>query len=139
MKGHEMKYFGFAITLALTLIVMSGSARAADWTTEDGGSVSCGALKADGVCWLSAIAADSSAIVIRTCKTWTIMVYGTGANIMPQTCTDTSCGTVEDLLGSGLTGDSPNTFLASALPFEIVRIDWTAGGAAPTVSIKCGR
>jgi len=132
-----MRYLNIAI--AALVLLLAGGASAADWTTVDGGSVSCTSLKKDGICWQSAIAADSSAISVRLCKTLTIVVYGTGADIMPQTCTNRACTTAEDLLSTALTGDSPNMFMTSgASPWELVRIDWTAGGAAPTVSIKCG-
>ena len=132
-----MRYLNIAI--AAYVLMLAGSASAADWTTTDGGSTSCTALRKDGICWQSAIAADSSAISVRLCKTLTITVYGTGADIMPQACTDSTCATAEDLLSTALTGDSPNMFMTSgASPWEIVRVDWTAGGDPPTVSIKCG-
>lgn len=130
-------------TIAIALFVVLGAsslADAADWTTTEAGSVVCSAVKPPGICWLKDIAADSSVISVRACPSMTIMVYGTGADIMPQACDDTSCTKAEDLLATALTGDSPNTFLTSAgVPLELVRIDWTSGGAAPTVSIKCGR
>ncbi len=130
-------------TIAIALFVVLGAsslADAADWTTTEAGSVGCAALRPDGICWQKEIVADTSVIVVRECGSITIMVYGTGADIMPQSCTDTSCTKAEDLLAAALTGDSPNTFMTSdGTPLELVRIDWTSGGAAPTVSIKCGR
>jgi hypothetical protein len=133
-----MKTLKLAIATLFALLV-AGAASAADWTTEDGGSQSCTKIQLDGVCWLSGITEDSSAIFLRGCATFTIQVYGTGADIMPQTCTDKNCGTTEDLLATSLTGDSPNAAAFSKYPYDFIRIDWTAGGAAPTVSIKCGR
>ncbi len=124
-----------AILFALTL---AGSATAADWTRSDGGSSRCKGIKPDGTCWLTDISEDSSVISVRSCKSWTIVVYGTGADIMPQSCTDSTCATAENLLAASLTGDSPNTFVVSDASFSLVRIDWTAGGAAPTVAIQCG-
>ena len=123
----------------LFLLVLAGTASAADWMTEDGGSVVCAAIRPGGICWLSGITEDSSAIVLQDCATLTIMVYGTAASIMPRTCTDTACGTAEPLLAAVLDGDATDTFMMSSGPLKIVDIDWTAGGAAPTVSIMCGR
>ena len=135
-----MRYLNIAI--AAYVLMLAGSASAADWTTTDGGSVVCSSLKKDGICWLTDIAADSSTISVRLCKTLTITVYGTGADIMPQTCLDSACAVAadrEDLLSTALTGDSPNMFMTSgASPWELIRIDWTAGADPPTVSIKCG-
>jgi len=124
---------------AFLLLFVAGAASAADWMTEDGGTVSCGAIRKGGTCWLTDITADSSAIVLQECRTYVIQVYGASGDIMPQTCTDTSCGEVEDLLSASLTGTSPNAFLVSQYPHKIIRIDWTEGGGAdPTVSITCG-
>ncbi len=123
------------------LLLAAGAAIAADWTTTASGSASCTKLNQDGVCWLTNIAADSSAISVRSCATVTVMVYGTGASIMPQACDDRACTNPENLLAAVLTGDSPNTFLGSLIPIEYIRIDWTTDGAGDTndVSIKCGR
>jgi hypothetical protein len=143
-RRSKMRFIKIAI-VTTALMLLAGSASAADWTTEDAvadGTNSCTKLNQDGICYLKDIAADSSAISIRECATWTVTVYGTAANIMPQSCKDSACASAavrEDLLATALTGDSPNTFVASVAPFEFVRIDWTAGGAAPTVTIKCGR
>jgi len=133
-----MRYVRLALLVGFMLAV-SSVAGAADWTTEDGGTDSCKVVKPDGVCYLTAIAADSSAVNIRQCPAFSVTVYGTGASIMPQTCTDSTCATAEDLLSAVLTGDSPNAFVTSEITFDFIRIDWTAGGAAPTVVIKCGR
>jgi len=135
----------FVKTLLVSVIVMlpiAGAATAADWTTTEeavNANNVCGGVNKGGVCWLFDIVEDSSTISVRECTAFTIMVYGTGASIMPQACDDRSCTKPENMLSAVLTGDSPTTFLASTAPFEYVRIDWTAGGAAPTVSIKCSK
>lgn len=121
----------FALTLA-------GSATAADWTRSESGSRTCGKISVAETCWLTDIDEDSSVIRLNDCKTWTLFVYGTGADIMPQSCTNSTCATAEDLLSASLTGDSPNTFVVSPVAVGLIRIDWTAGGAAPTVSLTCG-
>lgn len=136
-----MRFVKLVIATSL-LLLAAGAASAADWTTSDGGSTVCTALQTDGVCWQSAIAADSSAINVRQCNKVSIVVYGTGADIMPQACTDDTCSTAEPLLAaaSTLTGDAPNTFVVlTAMLSDWLNLDWTSGGAAPTVSIKCAR
>lgn len=132
-----MRYLIIAIATICGLS-LAGDASAADWTKTEDGTKTCSRVKNPGSCWLKEIAADSSVIAISECLPWTIHVYGTGASIMPQTCSDASCTLAENLLAAVLTGDSPNTFVTSTAPFELLRIDWTAGGAAPTVVIKCG-
>ena len=127
------------VLLIFALLCVPGSVGAADWTTEDGGSTSCSTLRVDGVCYLTGITEDSSSINIRSCEAWSITVFGTGASIMPQVCNDKSCTKAEDLLATALTGDSPNTFVTSEIAWDFIRIDWTSGGAAPDVHIKCGR
>ncbi len=125
------------LIIAIATFFIAGAASAADWTTEDGGSAKCSVVNQDGTCWLSAISEDSSAITVSKCAKWVITVYGTGASVMPQACTTKACAAAEDLLASVLTGDSPDTYLASTYGWDYVRIDWTSGN--PTISIKCGR
>lgn len=136
-----MKIMKLAIATLFALLV-AGSASAADWTTIDGGALpatKCTKVLLGGVCWLTEIDEDSSAIFLRGCDKFTITVYGTGADIMPETCSDKNCTRSEPLLSTSLTGDAPVTLAFSKYPVGFVRIDWTAGGAAPTVSIRCGR
>jgi len=132
----------FKIILAISfLLLAAGAAIAADWTTTASGSASCTKLNQDGVCWLTDISADSSAISVRSCATVTVQVYGTGAKIMPQSCDDRDCTQAEDLLTAVLTGDGGARFMGSLIPIEYIRIDWTTDGAGDNndVSIKCGR
>ena len=137
-------YLAKALGAVAFFSLAASNAGAADWTVDDAaasGTNSCHALRPGGVCWLMDIAADSTAIIIGECKKVIITVYGTAADIMPQDCKDFACAADadrEDMLATALTGDSPNTGVVLLAPPEILRIDWTAGGAAPTIKIKCG-
>ena len=133
-----MKFIRLAIATVL-LMMAADAAAAADWTTTEAGSVVCSKVKPVGICWLKDIAEDSSVISVRECGSITIMVYGTGVSIMPQSCDDSSCTKAENLLAAVLDGDSPDTFMTSTAPMEFIRIDWTNSGSAPTISLKCGK
>lgn len=129
-------------TLAISFLLLAATAAfAADWTITESGSSVCSKLKIGGICWLTDISADSSAISTRECGSITVQVYGTGASIMPQSCDDSDCTQAEDLLTAVLTGDGAARFFGSLIPIEFIRIDWTTDGAGDNndVSIKCGR
>lgn len=126
-------------TIAIALFVVLGAsslADAADWTTTLGGSAVCGALRPDGICYVATGGAATSAISVRLCSTWTLVVYGTGVTVTPQSCTDSACGTVEPIFATALTGDAPNNLAGSLIPFELIRL---ATSDSVTVSLKCGR
>lgn len=128
-----------ATLLALILILIvaaAGTVMAEDWTTTEAGSVVCSKLKPVGICWIATAGANTSAISLRSCSSWTVMVYGTGVSVMPQSCDDSSCTKAEDLLPTALTGDSPNTYMTSAAPMEFIRL---VTSDSITASIKCGR
>lgn len=130
-----MRLFKISILVAF-MIVAAGVSSAADWTTLEGGSAVCTKIRQDGTCWVETAGENSSAMSVGECPRWTIVVWDTGASVMPQGCTDKTCSTAEDLLANPLTGDSPNTFLTSTVPFNFVRL---STASSVTVTIKCGR
>ena len=131
-----MKALRLLATIGLFLLAPSGAAIAADWMTTEGGSVVCTKVNADGTCWVATAAETTSAISVQQCAKWTVTVYGTATSVMPQTCTDSACGTAEDLLTTGLTGAGSLIFAHSDAPFNFIRL---VTGDTVTVSIKCGR
>ncbi len=128
-------------TAIVAILVIASAAIGATWMTTPTGSTACTGLRPGGVCWLTDIDEDSSAVAMRQCHTFVVQVYGTGASIMPQSCGTAACSQAENLLSAALTGDSPNSFVTSEVTFDFIRIDWTTDGAGDNndVAIKCGR
>ena len=131
-----MKALRLLATIGLFLFASSGTALAADWMTTEGGSLICHKVNSDGTCWVQTGTETSSAISVQQCAKWTITVYGSATSVMPQTCTDSACGTVEDLLTTGLTGGGALVFAWSDAPHNFVRLVTSDN---VLVSIKCGR
>jgi len=134
-----MKALRLLVTIGLFLFASAGTALAANWTTTEGGSVTtdiCTKVNADGVCWVQTDSEDSASIFVGQCASWTITVYGTATSVMPQTCTDSDCGTAENLITTGLTGGGSLVFASSVVPFNFIKL---VTGDNVLVSIKCGR
>ena len=129
-----MKAIRFAIVAALLLAATD--ATAAGWTKSENGSKACTALKTHQTCFVETAGANTSAIAVKQCRSFTVFVYATGASVQVQSCTDSVCTSSGNLLAVALTGDAPNAFVTSRAPFDFIRL---TTASSVTVSIKCGR
>ena len=117
------------------LMVVSSAASAADWTGSADGSDTVTRVKPPAIVYLATGGETSSVLNIRECSRFSIVVYGTGASVMPVTCRTSACTESEDLLDAALTGDTTNRFMGSVVPFELIRLVTTS---SVNVALKCG-